>query len=152
MEVFRLTRQKYSKELSGKGAALYDNRWNSKGVEMVYTSESRALALAEISVHLAFSIVPSDYVILEISIPDNISILEIEKSILPDDWNTFPYINATQVLGDSFVREEKYGLMKMPSAIVPDEHNYLINLKHPDCKSIKIVDRSPFKFDDRLFK
>ena len=72
MRVFRLSKRKYSKELNGKGAAKSGNRWNSKGTEIIYTAESRALAMAEVAVHLTLATLPSDYVMIEIEIPDNI--------------------------------------------------------------------------------
>ena len=77
MRVFRLSKRKYSKELNGKGAAKSGNRWNSKGTEIIYTAESRALAMAEVAVHLTLATLPSDYVLIEIEIPDNIIIKEI---------------------------------------------------------------------------
>lgn len=69
MRVFRLMREKYGIELSGKGAALSGNRWNSKGTELIYCADSRALAMAEVAVHLPLSILPRDYVMFEIDIP-----------------------------------------------------------------------------------
>ena len=67
MEVFRLTREKFSKELSGKGAALKGARWNSIGVELIYTALNRSLAMAEVAVHFTLATLPSDYMMVTIS-------------------------------------------------------------------------------------
>ena len=71
MIVFRLSKSRFSKDLSGRGAELAGGRWNSKGLPMLYTSSSRALCTAEIAVHSPLGIVPMDYEIIEIEIPDS---------------------------------------------------------------------------------
>ena len=78
MRVFRLSKKKYSKELSGKGASKSGNRWNSKGTEIIYSAESRALAMAEVAVHLTLATLPSDYVMIEIDIPETIADKELK--------------------------------------------------------------------------
>ena len=85
MLVYRLSRKKYADTLSGYGAALFGNRWNSKGTEIIYTSESRALALTEILVHVSKSQVPKDYVMLEIEIPSKAKIIEFQMEKLHSD-------------------------------------------------------------------
>ncbi len=152
MIVYRLSRKKYAKELSGKGAVLSGNRWNSKGIEIIYTSDSRALAMAEVAVHLTLATIPKDFVFLEISIPDTIEILELNKKRLPKQWNSFPNHPETQILGDSFIREQKYAVMKVPSAVVQGDFNFLMNPHHPKFGGIKILAEFPFLFDQRLFQ
>ena len=152
MIVYRLSRKKYAKELSGKGAALSGNRWNSKGVEIIYTSDSRALAMAEVAVHLTLATIPKDFVLLEISIPDTIEILELENKRLPKHWNSFPHHPETQILGDNFIREQKYAVMNVPSAVVQGDFNFLINPHHPKFGDIKILAEFPFLFDQRVFQ
>lgn len=79
MRVFRLIRKKYGLKLSGKGAARSVNRWNSKGTELTYCADSRALAIAEVAVYLSLSILPKDYGMVEIDIPSHISIAKLSK-------------------------------------------------------------------------
>jgi RES domain-containing protein len=152
MRVFRLSKRKYSKELNGKGAAKSGNRWNSKGTEIIYTAESRALAMAEVAVHLTLATLPSDYVLIEIEIPDNIIIKEIILKELDEDWNNHPPNSSTQKIGDEFIDSIKECLLKVPSAVVQGDSNYLINPYHTDFKKIKIIEITDFPFDKRIFK
>lgn len=152
MKVYRLSRKKYAGELSGKGAALSGNRWNSKGVEMIYTSESRALAMAEVIVHLSLDVLPKDFVLLEIEIPDSIPIKKLSTKKLPENWNAFPHHPATQKLGDAFIKDGMFAVFQVPSAVVNGDSNILINPNHPDFKKIKIASQHPFLFDQRLIK
>ena len=152
MRVFRLSKRKYSKELNGKGAAKSGNRWNSKGTEIIYTAESRALAMAEVAVHLTLATLPSDYVMIEIEIPDNIIIKEIILKELDEDCNNHPPNINTQKIGDEFIDSIKECLLKVPSAVVQADSNYLINPYHTDFKKIKIIEITDFPFDKRIFK
>ena len=152
MRVFRLIRKKYGIELSGKGATLCGNRWNSKGTELIYCADSRALAMAEVAVHLSLSILPKDYVMVEIDIPSYLSISSLSKEDLPVNWSSFPHVLDTQQIGDAFVAERKNGVLKIPSAVVPGDFNFLINPQHPDFSAIQIVGQEDFPFDSRLFQ
>lgn len=151
MRVFRLIRKKYGIELSGKGAAISGNRWNSKGTELIYTADSRALAMAEVAVHLSLSILPKDYVMVEINIPKSISVASVSVEKLPVNWNNFPHLVDTQLVGDEFFSERKACVLKVPSAVVPGDFNFLINPLHPEFSQIEIVGQEDFPFDSRLF-
>ena len=151
MRVFRLSRSKYADELSGKGAALSGNRWNSKGTEIIYTAEGRALALAEVAVHLSIAALPKDFMMITIDIPDSLSVKTLDAAILPENWNTHPPIRATQQLGDEFIFSGEYALLKVPSAVVMGDFNFLINPHHADFKQIKIASAQAFPIDRRLF-
>lgn len=151
MNVYRLHRKKYEIILSGKGASKIDARWNSKGTEIIYTSQSRALAMAEVVVHLNAAMMPSDFVMLEIEIPSSIKIKTIKKSELPFNWNVFPHLTHTQKIGDEFVYKNEYAVLKIPSSVVDGDFNFLINPNHKAFKKIKINSYSDFTFDARLF-
>jgi RES domain-containing protein len=151
MIVFRLSKAKYANDLSGKGAELAGGRWNSKGIPVVYTSASRALCTTEIAVHTPLGNVPSDYYIISIRIPDT-SIVELPPAALPPDWKVFPHSLNTQTLGDQFVRDNKHLVLRVPSAVVQGDFNYIINVRHPEFPKVKITDTQPFPFDERLFK
>lgn len=152
MRVFRLSKRKYSKELNGKGAAKSGNRWNSKGTEIIYTAESRALAMAEVAVHLTLATLPTDYVMIEIEIPDNIIIKEVNATDLDETWNNHPPNTTTQKIGDHFIHAMNECLLKVPSAVVQGDFNYLIHPYHKDFKKIKLVDITDFPFDKRILK
>lgn len=147
---FRLTTAKHAHDLSGKGAEVTGGRWNNKGTAIVYTSESRALCMLEVAVHLPLGYLPKDYVLISLEVPDR-SLQTISRSYLPEDWNQFPPKPSTRLIGDKFVSEGKTLLLKVPSALVPDEHNILINPAHKDFLQVKILTIEPFLFDSRFF-
>ena len=144
MRVFRLSKLKYSKDLNGKGAAKSGNRWNSKGTEIIYTAESRALAMAEVAVHLTLATLPSDFVMIEIEVPDDINIQELDLEGIGEDWNNPPPTSKTQKIGAEFIDSMDKCLLKVPSAVVQGDFNYLINPYHPDAKRIRIKEVQTF--------
>lgn len=153
MKVYRLERKKHLKStLSGIGASKSKGfRWNSENTRLVYTAETRALAMLEVSVHLDLSEdLPNDRYFVEIEIPGDISALEVEVTNLPDHWDSKPPSLVTQIIGDDFVQNHEAAILKVPSCIVPQEYNYLINPLHPDAKKINIVNQTPIQFDARL--
>lgn len=152
MRVFRLSRKKYVKDLSGKGAAKFGNRWNSKGIEMLYTAESRALAMAEVVVHLSLASLPDDYMMIEIEVPESVEIEVLKLHYLDANWNSNPPRSQTQILGDNFIYSKKHCVLKVPSAVVKGDFNYLLNPNHEDIKKIKIIEVTNFPFDKRIFK
>lgn len=152
MKVFRICKEKYANDLSGIGAKLVGGRWNSKGIPILYTSESRALAMAEVAVHLPYNLMPNDFVLVTIDISDNITIKEILAKDLPKKWNDFPINSSTQNIGNKFIKNNNALVLKVPSAVVAGDFNYLINSNHKDFDKIEIVSIIPFIFDNRLFK
>lgn len=152
MEAYRLSREMYASILSGKGAAIKGARWNSIGMEMIYTASNRSLAMAEVAVHFTLATLPSDYMMIIIFIPDDISLLKLNTSDLPKDWNTFPHPSSTQTIGDNFIIENKYCVLQIPSVVTRGDFNLLINPRHPDFSKIKIVGAEKFPFDKRIFK
>jgi RES domain-containing protein len=153
MKVYRIEREKYlNTTLQGVGAALTEGyRWNSLNTYLVYTAESRALATLEVSVHLDFlEDLPTDRFYVEIEIPDDIEILELTIDQLPENWDSKPPILETQFIGDDFVSQKNAAVLKVPSAIVPPEFNYLINPNHPDADKIKVISTKRLQFDKRF--
>jgi RES domain-containing protein len=151
MRTYRLAKQNFAVDLSGKGAEISGGRWNSKGVSVVYTSQSRALCLVEIAVHVPVGIVPVNYYMIEIEIPDKIEFYPVSEKNLPADWNSFPHSPFTQKIGDDFIAAYKFLILKVPSAVVQGDFNYLINPRHPDFGLVKVIQTEPFTFDKRLF-
>ena len=153
MRVFRIEREKYLEStLSGLGAAQTDGfRWNSLNTRLVYTSESRALATLEVSVHLDLSEdLPRDRYYVEIDIPDEVEILELSVGDLPESWASKPPSRQTQYIGDDFVNENSAAVLKVPSCIVPFEYNYLINPIHLQAKLLSVISMVPLSFDPRF--
>lgn len=151
MRIYRLARQKYVNDLSGTGAALFGYRWNSKGVRMVYTARSRALAMAEVAVHLSLISLPEDYMMLTLELPDSVKIAELNRDLLNFDWRAFPHSPKTQEMGDAFVRKAESCALKVPSAVVKGDFNYLLNPQHSHMAFVKTIEVEPFPFDRRLF-
>lgn len=151
MQLFRLTKSAYANQFNGKGAANSNNRWNTKGTEIIYTAESRALALAEILVHLPLKQVPPNVQLLTIDVPAEVDFHQIHESELQIGWNQFPPLAQTQQIGDLFFHEKKFALLKVPSAVVQGDYNVLINPYHEDFKKITITSNLPFPIDNRFF-
>lgn len=152
MQVFRLVREKYAFPLSGIGAALKGARWNSIGVELIYTAGNRSLAMAEIAVHFSLATLPNDFVMITLNIPDYVKFKEIAVKDLPINWKDFPHPTSTQVIGDSFVSENKFCVLKVPSVVTHGDFNMLINPNHIDFSKINIEGVEKFPFDNRIFK
>lgn len=152
MEVFRLSRRKFATALSGKGSALKGARWNSVGVELIYTAANRSLAMAEVAVHFTLATLPGDYVMMVVFIPDDVSITRLNISDLPENWNLFPHPASTQSIGDKFVADNKHCVLQIPSAVTFGDFNFLINPNHLDFSTIKILETVDFPFDKRIFE
>lgn len=152
MQVFRLSREKYALPLTGKGAAIKGARWNSPGIELIYTAANRSLAMAEVAVHFSLATLPADYVMLTIEIPDGVSVVDLQPRHLPSDWREFPHPASTQQFGNQFVREGKACVMKVPSVVTAGDFNYLINPNHTEFARIDVVKMEPFPFDRRLLR
>jgi RES domain-containing protein len=127
IEVYRVHSSRYPAN-SGKGAAIHGGRWNRQGTEAIYTAASRSLAALEILVH--YAVLPKDFVITPIRIPDSVRIVTLEESSLPADWDQ-PSISAaaqdvaTPILAGTSV-------LNVPSAILRHERNYVLNPAHSD--------------------
>lgn len=152
MIVYRITKARYANDLSGGGAQKAGGRWNSKGYAVLYTSQSRALSAIEFAVHLPPGIIPPDYKIISLEIPDEFEILEIETENLPIEWKRYPYHPFTQKIGNDWLDGGKQLIMKVPSVVVESEFNFLINPAHPSFSEVKITDIRDFSFDLRLIR
>ncbi len=150
MIVYRLSRKQYAKDLSGKGAEIAGGRWNSKGFAMIYTAESRALCTTEVAVHVPLGMIPKDYQMISIEIPDNL-ISNFDFQQLPEKWNSIPANRSTQEIGNKFIQENEFLVLKVPSAVVEGDFNYLINPLHEKMNTIKIIEIKDYNFDKRLF-
>ncbi len=147
MILYRIVKCAYA-DLSGTGARLYGGRWNSEGRSMVYLTSSRSLAVLEALVHLSPTNLPNDFCIMIIDAPDDIATITTEQ--LPAHWHEYPEPNNLKEIGNKFLAEKKHLLLKVPSAIVKEEYNYLLNPQHHDAGLVKIINTGPFLFDQRL--
>jgi len=153
MVVYRLTKAKYAKKLSGLGASKSStHRWNSRGTSMLYTSQSRALAVSEVAAHLTLEELPPEQAMLTIYIPDSVSMQSIMLSSLPLGWDCWPAIAKTKAIGDAFIQENEHCVLKVPSALIGGDFNFLINSLHPQFSEIKIINNTPFVINQRMLK
>lgn len=150
--VYRLSKERYKFDLSGIGAEKFGGRWNSKGVRMIYASDSRALAKLEVAVHVALHRIPKNYFLTVVEIPDELVSNYDTQQLEGKKWKHNPPIKFTQSEGDDFVTQNNSLALKVPSAVVEGDFNYLINPGHPEAKKIKIMHTKRFVFDMRLFK
>lgn len=153
MKVYRIEREKYLETtLKGVGAARTEGyRWNSLNTYIVYTAASRALATLEVGVHLDLNEdLPNDRFYVEIEIPEDIDILQLEITDLPKNWDSKPPSLETQIIGDTFVESAEYAVLRVPSSVVSPEYNYLINPKHRDANKIVVLSTECMDFDQRI--
>lgn len=150
MLVYRITKKEYS-ALDGMGGLYGPGRWHKKGNQIIYTSEHASLAAWEKLAHLAgFENLPADLMLVKIEIPDQINIQNIQPEVLVEGWNGFPYCNETMNFGTSFLRKKEFLALKVPSAIIQDEYNIILNPLHPDIQACNVVESTPFSFDRRI--
>jgi len=133
----------------GEGARLHGGRWNSPGTALVYTAESQALAALELLVHLQSSQLLLSYSAVPASF-DAKSVEAVDPGRLPRGWRRYPASPALQQIGDHWAAELRSAVLQVPSAIVPDERNFLLNPAHPDFRKIRIGPPAPFAYDARL--
>lgn len=151
MKGFRIVPAPRARDLSGEGARRYGGRWNSPGVPMVYTATSASLAVLETLVHMGLNVLPEDLVLVTLEVPgDLVSTLEPDR--LPEHWADYPAPAAANEIGALWVREERSVGLLVPSAILPQENNLLINPRHAGADLVEIVDILPYRVDRRLLK
>ena len=150
MIVYRITGRKDAADLSGAGAAIYGGRWNKKGTPVLYTSESKELALLETIVHTPPMFVPK-LDILVIEIPD--AVTEIEIGSLPPNWSDYPAPSILSGIAEKWIKEGKTMALKVPGCIIRSSHNFILNCRHRDYKNmVKVKEHKSFHFDLRLTK
>lgn len=152
MNLFRITREKYSADLSGEGARLFGGRWNSKGNAVLYTSEHASLAALEVLVNSPIRMLPSDLVLVELVIDPPAEPVIIKAEGLGGDWKSYPAPIFLKETGDSWIQSCSSLLMKVPSVIIPEEFNVLVNPDHSAFETVRIKNINPFWFDKRLFE
>ena len=149
MIVYRISSTKYANDLSGEGARLNGGRWNNKLIPCIYAAESRALAVLEYTVNVIIDDIPRALSLVLVDIPDK-NILEIAEADLPGNWRQSPTPSSTRQFGSKLLTESKTAIIKLPSAVIPQEFNYLLNPAYPDSKNFKILEIQDFIFDVRI--
>ncbi len=133
----------------GEGARIHGGRWNSKRRAVVYTSESISLAVLEQLVHVEDPAVLDAFVVVSAALDEN-SIEVLSPTDLPNDWRTYPAPPFLQKIGDDWLSESRSLGLRVPSATVRGQYNYLIDPAHPDFAGIEVSDPEPLDLDPRI--
>lgn len=148
MHVYRIGFAKLSQKLQASGKS---NRWNKNDEFVIYTAESKALAVLELRAHLGNIYPKENFLLMKIEIPDN-STVAVNARDLPSGWKSVFNLSIPQSAGSQWYSSNSHLILKVPSVIIEDAYNYLINTNHPDFgRKVRIVDRENFVWDSRLF-
>ena len=151
MRVWRLCSARHAGDpLGGRGGLIASGRWHRRGMRVVYTSSSLALAVLESVVNAGRDSLPEDLIRIEIEIPDRLTIERVRLADLPPHWRTYPAPPELAALGETWAREMRTPVLEVPSAVVPEECNFLLNPAHPSASEIEVVTARSFVFDPRL--
>lgn len=152
MHVWRLVKTKYAgMPFDGEGARLYGARWNSPGNRVAYASSNSALAVLEVLVHMTGGGSLPGYSIVCASLPDSL-VDVIDSADLPGNWDSDPVPPELQSVGDAWLASARSLALQVPSALVRDSYNFLINPEHGDFGRVTIISSEPFDFDRRLVR
>jgi RES domain-containing protein len=152
IRVYRILRKRYaSSPFGGEGAFRYGGRWSSPGTRLAYASEHLSLAMVEYFVHLDHNDPPPDLVLAAADVPDDVPRSKVAQSQLPAAWRRTPAPPELADIGDGFVARRRHAILIVPSALVPEESNWLLNPSHSDFERIRIRRPEPFKYDSRFF-
>ncbi len=150
MLAWRISLEKHALERTGKGAEIYGGRWNLKGTAAIYAGLTPEIAALEKLVHTS-QILP-ELVLVEITLPDDNKLyIRPTKENLPTDWDALPSSNTSAKFGENFLSECKFLGLIIPSAIMPEAFNIVVNPSHSKFKEVNIKIIRKFEFDSRLF-
>lgn len=148
---WRLTKTRYiASAWDGEGARMAGGRWNSVGTPVVYTSATLSLALVETLVHLPSGVLPA-YTAIPVEFDESLVAI-LKPADLPEDWKKYPAPASTQAIGDGWVSSAATIALRVPSVVVPDEFNYMLNPTHPNFHLLRVGAARPFPFDPRLIE
>lgn len=147
MFVYRITKALYADRLVASGGAA---RWNSRGQFVIYSAATRALACLENVVHRSGEGLMDSFRVMVINVPDDLTVVTIAPETLPSNWFDFEQYGTCQRLGGEWLQTSQSAVLRVPSAIIPSEWNYLLNPAHPEFSRITLIRTEPFVFDPRL--
>jgi len=149
MRAWRLCRAPYQ-ALDGKGARLYGGRWNSPGRNVVYAASTLSLAALEYLAHIDIADIPDDLVAIQVELPADAAVENRAVSSLPRDWRRAVAPVGCQRIGDGWIADNRALALLVPSVLVPEEFNVLVNPQHAEMEAVAIVSVRDFVFDARL--
>lgn len=150
MRAWRLVQARYAAgALNGEGARLFGGRWNSPGTRMVYLSDSPSLAALEILVHTRSPDDLASYLLFAVEFPGH-HLMRLGHDELPEGWNDLMPGTGTQAVGDRWAADGSSLALAVPSAVVPQQSNFLLNPEHHAWSELQVSEPQPFFFDPRL--
>lgn len=149
MLVYRLGSRRYPAN-DGLGASLYGGRWNQKGIPVIYAAASRALCALEVLAN-AYELA-GDYVVTPIELPGDLAVVTVSIDDLPPGWNAVQPITKTAEIGTAWAERFESAVLVVPSAVIAEEQNYILNPGHSDFSRLRFLTSEPFYFDDRLHR
>ena len=148
---YRISKTKHAANLfDGEGAFRFGGRWNTRGTRIIYTAGSLSLAILEMLVHLEDETLLSSYSYAAAQFDSELITAVEDFSRLPKNWNASPSPAAVQKIGDEWARSKNAAVLRVPTALVPGEFNYLIDPGHDDFKRITTGEPIRLEFDPRL--
>jgi len=151
-KVYRVLRKTFaSAPFDGEGAYLYGGRWSSVGTRLSYTSEHQSLAMLEYFVHLEADDAPPDLVLATAEIPDDLPRRRVEAKELPSHWRRSPALPELARFGDELVQTSDSCILIVPSALAPNENNWLLNPRHAGFGRVVVSGMEPLSYDARMF-
>ena len=151
--LWRLVKTRHANDaFSGEGARRYGGRWNARGTAVVYLSGGLSLAALELFVHLTAQDARLNFSAIRVEVPAAVKVQQLAIAELPDNWREEPPPDSCKALGSSWTERADAALLRVPSIIVPNEFNYVLNPAHADFKKFIVRVPQPFGFDTRMWK
>lgn len=152
IRAWRITKRRHAKAaFSGAGAKKFGGRWNSPGIAVVYVSEAQSLAILELLVHLEAPDLLQKYVLISVDLEDGF-VQDLDRATLPRNWRAEPAPVQLRNMGDEWAQKANSVALRVPSALVPAESNFLLNPAHADFQRLGIGEPVMFSFDERLIR
>jgi RES domain-containing protein len=139
MRLYSIGKKAHAHDITGLGAKLHGGRWNYAGIPCIYLADNRALSLLEYSAHTALHLLPPSLSFTTFEVPDH-SIKELTENELPITWLQQPFCKDSQDIGSALLKQKDHLLLKMPSVVLEQEFNFVLNTMHPLISAVKIID------------
>jgi RES domain-containing protein len=153
MQLWRVCARRYAKRAyDGRGARRLGGRWNHRGEALVYAAPTLSLASLELFVNLRPARVPRELVAVPATLPDDVSSAICDAASLPRSWRDVPAPQALQDLGSEWIRSLRTAVLLVPSVVIPEEFNILLNPAHPEFAKLQVGQPRKFQFDARMWK
>jgi RES domain-containing protein len=150
ISAWRIVKERYAHQaFDGEGSRLNGTRWTSRGIRVTLVSRSLSLAALEILVHLGSARPLPRYVTFRVEFDETL-VSRLDHDLLPVNWRVFPAPPELQAIGDAWVRRQDSAILRVPSAVIDTECNYILNPDHPDIDGIVVHPPELFAFDSRV--